>query len=67
MENIHIDYTWATQNTTGSKFSVDNKNGKEVGFLGKTNCYEKIKEINSDYKFTFENGTVKEDVLVCKI
>ena len=69
MENTHIDYTWKKQvnHQNCSKTVVDNKLGKEVGFLGKKNCVQILTQINSNYKFSFENGVVKNDVLVCKI
>ena len=67
MENTHIDYTWDSQNTTGSDFSIDENKGKELGFLGKENCLKRLKDINPDYNFSFENGVIKDDVLVCKI
>ena len=40
---------------------------KYVGFLGKSNCFRIIKEINKDYKFSFEEGCVDNDVLCCTI
>tara|TARA_B110000305_G_C18944139_1_gene405301 strand:+ start:48 stop:593 length:546 start_codon:yes stop_codon:yes gene_type:complete len=51
MENTHVD--------TNTK--------KEVGFLGKENCFKRLKEINPEYNFSFENGAIANDVLVCKI
>ncbi len=67
MDNTHIDYTWAKQTTKGSKFIVDDKSGKEVGFLGKNHCLAKLKEINKDYKFSYENGVIENDVLCCLV
>ena len=67
MENTHVDYTWKTQNPPGSCYSVDDNHGKEVGFLGKENCFNMLREINKDYVFTFENGSVENDVLCCTI
>ena len=67
MENTHVDYTWKTQNSSGSCYSVDDNHGKEVGFLGKENCFNMLREINKDYVFTFENGSVENDVLCCTI
>lgn len=68
MNNTHIDYTWKNQMKGDySNKTVDQKNGKEVGFLGKDNCLEILKNINNDFKFYFENGIVKDDVLVCKM
>ena len=39
----------------------------EVGFLGKQNCLERIKEINSDYNISFLEGAIENDVLCCEI
>lgn len=64
MENTHIDYTWIDQQKTKRNIA---EHGKEVGFLGKENCLRIIKDINNDYKFTFENGTCDNDVLVCQV
>jgi hypothetical protein len=64
MENTHIDYTWIDQQKTKRNIT---ERGKEVGFLGKEKCLQTIKDINNDYKFTFENGTIENDVLVCQV
>ena len=67
MDNTHIDYTWNEQTNLGSKVSVDDKNGKEVGFLGKDICLEFIKSINHNYKLSFVNGVEENDVLCCVV
>ena len=69
MDNTHIDYTWQQQvrRNNYSLHMVDQSRGKEVGFLGKEKCFKILKEINENYQFTFENGEVENDVLVCII
>lgn len=67
MNNTHVDYTWQKQTTKGSMDTVDDKGGKDVGFLGKNNCLTRIREINANYKFTYEKGFVEDDVLCCTI
>ena len=54
MDNTHIDYSVKEE-------------GIEVGFLGKQNCLERIKEINSDYNISFLEGAIENDVLCCEI
>ena len=67
MENTHIDYTWVEQQKERNVGTVIENKGKVVGFLGKKNCYNIIKTINSKYEFTFEDGAIENDVLVCTI
>jgi len=67
MENTHIDYTWKKQQIKYSKKVIIENDGKEVGFLGKDNCFKIIKNINNNYEFSFENGIVENDVLVCQV
>jgi hypothetical protein len=69
MDNTHIDYTWKQQVKRGnySIYTIDKSSGKEVGFLGKEKCFEFLKQINENYSFSFENGEVEDDVLVCQI
>ena len=66
MDNTHIDYTWYQHNSKNYDFSVDENKGKEVGFIGKEKCLERLRDINPEYKFSFENGETKDDVLVCR-
>jgi len=68
MNNTHIDYSWIDQKCKlVYETYVDKKKGKEVGFLGKDNCLNLLKEINKDYQIIFENGCEPEDVVVAKI
>jgi hypothetical protein len=67
MENTHIDYTWKKQQIKYSEKVIIENDGKEVGFLGKENCFKIIKNINNNYEFSFENGIVENDVLVCQV
>ena len=67
MNNTHIDYSWKEQQKKGSEQITIGDGGKEVGFLGKENCFKIIKGINSNYDFSFENGQIENDVLVCQI
>jgi len=65
LENTHIDYTWYDQ--VKNKTNDTEDHGKEVGFLGKENCLKYIKEINPQYVFSYEDGAVDDDILVCQI
>ena len=67
MDNVHTDITWKKQ--LHNKDNIKNNQNiqeKEVGFLGKSTCYNILKNINEKYIFSFEDGCEKDDVLVCK-
>lgn len=68
MDNVHKDISWKEQIYNKNNIK-ENENiiEKEVGFLGKTTCYNILKDINEKYIFSFEDGCEKDDVLVCKI
>ena len=46
---------------------IDTIRKKDVGFIGKENCFKRLKDINPEYNFYYENGELEDDVLVCKI
>ena len=67
MDLTHIDYSWIKQVDTHSNITVNDKKGKQVGFIGKKQCFETLKNINENYKFSFETGVIENDVLICQI
>jgi hypothetical protein len=67
MENTHTDYSWIEQQKEQNAETVIENKGKQVGFLGKENCLKIIKSINNNYNFSFVNGSVENDVLVCQV
>ena len=46
---------------------IDKKTQKPVGFPGKENLLKKLKEINPEYKISYLQGHIPDDVLLAKV